>query len=115
MSELRNKSKTPSSSSVEQDGLILCGDNVGGMQHLLNMFSKSSKVDIIEIDPPYNVGGTQGYKNVWNGQSKKYGVLGETHGEFLHFMDSRLRLAKDLLADDGIIFIHLWCPCYERA
>ena len=64
-------------------------------------------VDLIVIDPPYNVGGNQGYKNVWKGESEKERDWAGDHGAFLDFMEPRLKIARQLLTDEGVIFINI--------
>lgn len=65
------------------------------------------KVDIIYIDPPYNVGGNQGYKNIWKGRSEKERDWAGDHGAFLDFMEPRLKIGRSLLTDEGVIFVSI--------
>ena len=68
-----------------------------------------NKIKCIYIDPPYNTGNKQSYHDK------------RTHNEWKSFMYPRLYLARDLLSDDGVIFIsiddneqhHLRCICDE--
>lgn len=64
-------------------------------------------VDVIYIDPPYNVGGNQGYKNVWKGKSEKERDWAGDHGTFLDFMEPRIKLGRQLLNEDGIMFVSI--------
>ena len=61
-----------------------------------------NSIDVIYIDPPYNRGGDYSYNDkkvnpddVWK------------HSKWISFMNKRLKLAKDLLADDGVMFISI--------
>ena len=63
--------------------------------------------ELIVIDPPYNVGGNQGYKNVWKGESEKERHWAGDHGAFLDFMEPRLKIGRQLLTEDGVIFINI--------
>jgi DNA modification methylase len=63
--------------------------------------------DIIYIDPPYNVGGEQGYKNTWKGKSEKERGWAGDHGAFLDFMEPRLKIGKSILAETGIVFVSI--------
>jgi adenine-specific DNA-methyltransferase len=61
-----------------------------------------NKVNFIYIDPPYNTGKQFIYND------KRYGEKTiDKHHHWLSFMDERLTLAKELLAEDGIIFISI--------
>lgn len=65
------------------------------------------KADLIYIDPPYNVGGEQGYRNEWKGPSRsRYDWAGE-HGAFLDFIAPRLELGRDLLSDTGLMMVSI--------
>ena len=57
---------------------------------------------LIYIDPPYNTG-NDGFK--YNDSFN--------HSTWLTFMRNRLLIAKDLLSDDGVIFVH--CDNNEQA
>lgn len=110
--------------SVNWDGtqnLILEGDNL----EVLKLLQKSylSKVKLIYIDPPYNTGNDFIYPDnfsdnlttylQYTGQAdaagRKFGSNTETDGRFhsrwLSMMYPRLYLARNLLADDGAIFV----------
>lgn len=63
--------------------------------------------ELIVIDPPYNVGGNQGYKNVWKGVSEKERDWAGDHGAFLDFMEPRLKIGRQLLTEDGVIFVNI--------
>lgn len=71
-------------------------------------------VDLIYIDPPYNVGGNQGYKNTWKGVSEKERDWAGDHGAFLDFMEPRLKICRTLLRDEGIIFVSICDEEYCR-
>lgn len=61
------------------------------------------KVDVIYIDPPYNTGNKDFvYEDNYVDKDDKY-----KHSKWLTFMKNRLTLAKELLADDGVIFISI--------
>jgi type III restriction enzyme/adenine-specific DNA-methyltransferase len=106
------------------ENIYISGDNLDGLKHLLKSYEKSVKC--IYIDPPYNTG-TDGfvYKDNFNftidelqdklsvdeNQAKRILDLTKrnsaSHSAWLMFMFSRLQLAKDLLTDDGVIFISI--------
>lgn len=97
--------------------MLVHGENLAALAALKAGFGTAKdnfKVEVIEIDPPYNVGGNQGYRNNWKGQSEKERDWAGDHGAFLDFMEPRLKIARQLLTDDGIIFIHICDGEYAR-
>ena len=96
---------------------IIKGDNLAAMaalrvSWLLN--GEEDAFDIVYIDPPYNVGGKTGYKNSWKGESEgTFGWAGN-HGKFLDFMEPRLRMAKLLMKDEGVIIVSICDAEYHR-
>ena len=68
---------------------------------------------MIYIDPPYNTGADRfGYadKRVQDKYPDGVEVKGDhplRHSYWISFMEKRLRLARELLSDDGVIFIHI--------
>ena len=103
--------------------LIIEGDNL----EVLKLLQKSyyGKVKMIYIDPPYNTGndfiypdnyreGLQSYLEFTgqvNGEGKKLSTNTETagryHSNWLNMMYPRLFLARNLLRDDGVIFVSI--------
>jgi len=78
------------------DNLIIKGNNLLALHSLKKEFA--GKVKLIYIDPPYNTqtdANTFKYNNTFN------------HSSWLTFMKNRLEVAKELLSDDGIIFIDI--------
>lgn len=104
------------------ENLYIIGDNVDALKHLLKSYSR--KVKCIYIDPPYNTG-SDGFVYPDNFKfdsatlSNKMGIDEEeaeriidmrgksTHSAWLTFMYPRLVLARELLSDDGVIFISI--------
>ena len=108
----------------DSENLYISGDNLDGLKHLLNSYQKQIKC--IYIDPPYNTG-TDGF--VYNDsfdytveelqdklsidetQAKRILDLSRrgsaSHSAWLMFMYPRLLLARDLLKDEGVIFISI--------
>ena len=74
------------------DNLIIKGNNLLALHSLKSNFA--GKVKLIYIDPPYNTGKDSfGYNDNFN------------HSTWLTFMKNRLEIAKELLADDGVILV----------
>src|SRR3989344_3299807 len=84
-----------------QNNLLIEGDNFHSLT-VLN-YTHKGKIDLIYIDPPYNTGN---HDFVYNDQyvDKEDGYR---HSKWLSFMRNRLGLARQLLADDGVIFISI--------
>lgn len=80
---------------------LLEGDNL----HSLRLLEKThrGRIDVIYIDPPYNTG-SEDFKY----DDNFIDVLdGYRHSKWLSFMSPRLKMARSLLADDGIIMISI--------
>lgn len=110
------------SENKDSENLYIVGDNIDALKHLLGSYS--GKIKCIYIDPPYNTG-TDGFVYPDNFEFKaselsdKIGITEEeaeriielagksTHSAWLTFMYPRLTLARDLLSDDGVIFISI--------
>ena len=77
--------------------ILIEGDNYHALS-VLN-YTHQGKIDVIYIDPPYNTGNkTWKYNNYYVDRDDAY-----RHSKWLTFMQKRLRLAKNLLTDDGIL------------
>ncbi len=105
------------------DNLYIEGDNL----EVLKLLQKSyhNKVKMIYIDPPYNTGKDFVYKDNYKDTLKNYLELtaqvdeegnklstnsdngGRYHTNWLNMMYPRLRLARNLLKKDGVIFISI--------
>ncbi len=81
--------------------LLIEGDNYHALS-VLN-YTHTKKVDVIYIDPPYNTGARDWkYNNDYVVREDAY-----RHSKWLSFMEKRLKLAKNLLKDTGVIFISI--------
>jgi adenine-specific DNA-methyltransferase len=81
----------------ESANLIIEGDNYHALSAL--NYTHAGKIDVIYIDPPYNTGNKS-----WK-YNNNYVERDDTfkHSKFASFIHKRLRLAKELLRDDGIL------------
>ena len=88
-------------SDSKKENIIIEGDNFDSLS-ILN-YTHAGKVDVIYIDPPYNTGNKDFVYN------DSYVDIEDSfrHSKWLSFMEPRLKLAKNLLADDGVIFISI--------
>mgnify|MGYP003291180952 CR=1 FL=1 len=82
--------------------IIIEGDNYHSLYALC--FTHKKSIDVIYIDPPYNTGKKKEWKynDNWVDENDKY-----RHSKWLSFMSKRLRLARNLLTHDGVIFISI--------
>lgn len=90
--------------------MIINGENLATLAALKTGSSTAKdamSVDLIVIDPPYNVGGNQGYKNTWKGSSEKERDWAGDHGAFLDFMEPRLKIGRQLLTEEGVIYVNI--------
>ena len=103
--------------------LYIEGDNL----EVLKLLQKSyhNKIKMIYIDPPYNTGNDFVYKDDFKDNIENYKKItgqidedgnkistnsesdGRYHTNWLNMMYPRLRLARNLLSDDGVIFISI--------
>lgn len=81
--------------------LLIEGDNYHALS-VLN-YTHAKKVDVIYIDPPYNTGNKDFiFNDRYVDREDAY-----RHSKWLAFMEKRLKLAKNLLKDSGVIFISI--------
>ncbi len=81
--------------------ILIEGDNLEALTTL--SYTHEGKVDIIYIDPPYNTGNKDFvYNDSFVDSEDSY-----RHSKWLSFMSKRLRIAKRLLSDRGVIFISI--------
>lgn len=81
--------------------LIIEGDNLAALTEL--SYTHAGKVDVIYIDPPYNTGHKDfAYNDSYVDSEDEY-----RHSKWLYFMAKRLKIAKSLLKDTGVIFISI--------
>ena len=81
--------------------ILIEGDNLEALTAL--SYTHEGKIDVIYIDPPYNTGN----KDFIYNDSFVDSEDGYRHSKWLSFMSKRLRIAKRLLSDKGVIFISI--------
>ena len=105
------------------ENIYIEGDNLEVLKLLRQNYYNSIKM--IYIDPPYNTGNDFVYNDTFKmdkeESDKAEGIISENneklqknqkstnryHANWLNMMYPRLKLARDLLTDDGVIFIHI--------
>lgn len=81
--------------------ILIEGDNLEALTTL--SYTHEGKIDVIYIDPPYNTGNKDFiYNDSFVDTEDSY-----RHSKWLSFMSRRLRIAKKLLSDRGVIFISI--------
>ena len=108
---------------IDSENVYIEGDNLDALKLLQETYL--GKVKMIYIDPPYNTGNDFIYEDDFSQHPAEY--LGDSgqfdgdgnrlvqntesngrfHTDWLNMIYPRLRIARDLLADDGVIFISI--------
>lgn len=103
--------------SFDSDNIYIEGDNLEVLKLLQSGYH--GKVKMIYIDPPYNTGHDFVYKDKFGDTIENYkeqaglanqsnaDTSGRYHSDWCSMMYPRLRLARELLSDDGVIFISI--------
>lgn len=107
----------------DTENLYIEGDNLKVLKLLRETYL--NRVKMIYIDPPYNTGKDFLYADKWAVDSEEWSELsgnydeggnrlvrnldsnGRFHSDWLNMMYPRLRVARDLLTDDGVMFISI--------
>ena len=108
---------------IDSENIYIEGDNLDALKLLQETYL--GKVKMIYIDPPYNTGNDFIYEDDFAQETEVYlnnsGQFdsegnrlvqntesnGRFHTDWLNMLYPRLRIAKDFLADDGVIFISI--------
>lgn len=112
--------------SIDTENIYIEGDNLDALKILRDTYL--GKVKMIYIDPPYNTGNDFIYEDDFSESGEAFAdrsglrdedgnlrydmkqnneASGRFHTDWLNMMYPRLRLARDLLSDDGVIFISI--------
>lgn len=88
--------------------ILIEGDNLHALTALT--FTHEGKIDVIYIDPPYNTGNKDfKYNDTFVDKEDSY-----RHSKWLSFMNKRLKIARQLLSEKGVIFISIdENECYQ--
>lgn len=91
----------PSENPDAPNHILIEGDNLQALTTLA--YTHEGKIDVIYIDPPYNTGNKDFvYNDSYVDSEDSY-----RHSKWLSFMEKRLRIARRLLSDKGVIFISI--------
>ena len=115
--------KDGSHGKIDSKNIYIEGDNLEVLKLLRETYLNT--IDVIYIDPPYNTGddyiycddfsiSESEYKNISGEFSddrlrlvKNLDSNGRFHTDWLNFMYPRLLLAKDMLSNDGVLFLSI--------
>ncbi|MGH1614083.1 site-specific DNA-methyltransferase [Helicobacter pylori] len=130
--KLQESFTPPTLASKHPNNAIIIGDNLDALKLLKSAYSE--KIKMIYIDPPYNTGNddfiyTDNFRQDYQKILREVGLMeidengketeseslkffkntqgSKTHSGWLSFMLPRLKLARDLLKEDGVIFISI--------
>lgn len=108
---------------TDSENIYIEGDNLDALKLLQETYLR--KVKMIYIDPPYNTGNDFIYEDDFSQKASDYAdnsgqtdeegnrlvqnseSNGRFHTDWLNMLYPRLRLAKDLLSNDGVVFISI--------
>jgi len=96
-----DESKRIDHGSENPNHILIEGDNLNALTAL--SYTHEGKVDVIYIDPPYNTGNKDFvYNDSFVDAEDSY-----RHSKWLSFMEKRLKIARQLLTEKGVIFISI--------
>src|SRR5699024_9022545 len=119
--ERMGKDGTPG--GFDSENLYIEGDNLEVLKLLQETYL--GKIKVIYIDPPYNTGSDFVYEDDFAQSAEEYLAIsgqlddegnrlfqnsdsnGRFHTDWLNMLYPRIKIAKDLLKDDGFIFISI--------
>ena len=98
-----------------ESNLLIKGDNLAALQTLLTEYDLKGKIDLIYIDPPFAT------DSIFTMSDDRASTISSSFGdeiaytdnlkgeEFLEFIRERLILARELLSEQGSIYLHIDC------
>lgn len=93
--------------------LYIEGDNLIALKRLQKEYK--GKIKMIYIDPPYNTKKKFIYNDIFTKRKKESLSEGDRlHSNWLNMIYPRLKIARDLLTDDGVVFISIGCEEYSN-
>lgn len=99
--------------SKPTNNYLIYGDNYDVFNYLANDEKLSGKINLVYIDPPY------GTKQIFTFSGDRFSTISRMNGgklaysdslsgeEYLAFLSGRLKRIRDLMADDGSIYLHI--------
>ncbi|KAA6339345.1 Modification methylase BamHI [termite gut metagenome] len=96
-----------------EKSILIQGDNIQGLNYLLECRQLKGKIDLVYIDPPYATGGNFTITNgrattISNSKNGDVAYTDTLKGiDFIDFMRKRLILIHKLLSEQGSIYLHI--------
>jgi adenine-specific DNA-methyltransferase len=93
--------------------MLIKGDNINVMQTLLKEYDLYKKIDLIYIDPPFSTNtiftiGKERVSTISMSNNDEIAYSDDLRGfEFIEYLRERLIIAKELLSDQGSIYLHI--------
>ena len=88
------------------ENLYIEGDSLDALKLLQKSYRNS--IRLIYIDPPYNTGNDFIFRDDFSiGKGRRAGKRARSHAEWCSMMYTRLTLARELLTEDGLVFISI--------
>ena len=99
----------------DSQSMLIKGDNLKVMKHLIQEKNLKGKVDLVYIDPPF------GTKNLFKVSEKKANSISRSNDgeiayddslvndDYLEFIRERLILIRELLSEKGSVYVHIDC------
>ena len=105
-----DESKRIDHGSENPNHILIEGDNLNALTTL--SYTHEGKIDVIYIDPPYNTGNKDfAYYDDFCDEYRQIPYVDREdsyrHSKWLSFMEKRLKIARRLLSDKGVIFISI--------
>jgi adenine-specific DNA-methyltransferase len=95
------------------DNLLIKAENIKGLKFLINERKLKNRIDLIYIDPPFATNSNFTYSSdrtstVSNSKSDKLAYSDKLTGSaFLSFLKQRLVLLRNLLSEEGSLYLHI--------
>lgn len=97
-----NKKKYTSLYGATAKNKLFYGDNLDVLRFLIHSWNMKGKISLVYIDPPY------GTNSIFQSRNQKDSYKDDLVGShYIEFLRKRLVLLRELLSDDGSIYIHL--------
>lgn len=93
--------------------ILIYGNNINGLNYLLNEKNLKGRVDLVYIDPPFATGGnftiTDGRATTISNSKNGNIAYSDTlkGSDFIDFLKERLILLRELLSEQGSIYLHI--------
>lgn len=105
-----DESKRIDHGSENPNHILIEGDNLNALTAL--SYTHEGKIDVIYIDPPYNTGNKDfAYYDDFCDEYRQIPYVDKEdsyrHSKWISFMKKRLKIAKQLLSNNGVIFVSI--------